>query len=190
MEMSALKIWWQLKYLLCNKCTNDMAMHSNPKLIRTKEREQINVKLRTEISICGQFQVESFWIFHTCSAFGANDSYGICLCVFFTMPYLSWVLLPDIIASTALFSQSDSTICGHGPRLVITNQLFVFKLFKMNTNGFFRINLSPFHMKFSSLIFVFSYQLVFLCIKISQGSENWRNSLNLNLNQFRPTAPE
>lgn len=43
MEMSALKIWRQLKYLLCNKCPNDMQMHSNKNLIR---RIQINVKLR------------------------------------------------------------------------------------------------------------------------------------------------
>lgn len=53
MEMSALKIWRQLKYLLCNKCLNDMPMQRKSETdlkewddVQEKKRQQINVKLQ------------------------------------------------------------------------------------------------------------------------------------------------
>lgn len=98
MEMSALKIWRQLKYLLCNKCPNEICMpvHWNARLIqRITNQRQITVA----ISICSRFKIDRCKYFMLISylALIIRLAYSPRL---FTTAWLKMVLLLRVIEFT------------------------------------------------------------------------------------------
>lgn len=110
MGMGALKIWRQLNYLLCNKCLNDMQMHSN--------NNTNQCQITAAISI--QFLSWSFYIFHTYFVFSVNHSAGIRLRCSALLSVGFITRLYRIYCGFFPLSWSDGIV--YGERLVITTK--------------------------------------------------------------------